>query len=193
MDRRHLRLAAAIAPLLLLGAPRAGEARACNPRLDLTSPRARFQDNGDGTATDRRTGLTWQRCVLGASLSEEGTPGVLGDDRCLDTGTKAFTWQEALQAAAALNAAGGFAGHADWRLPDRKELESLVERACTGPSLNDAVFPDTPAGWSFTSTPVAPSSFSGTSPSAHAVDFTTGSVFTAGKTEKRLPVRLVRG
>lgn len=187
------RLAAALVPLLLLGAPRAIEARACNPRLDLTSPRARFQDNGDGTATDRRTGLTWQRCVLGATLSEEGTPGVLGDDRCLPTGIAAFTWQEALEAVAALNAAGGLAGHADWRLPSRKELESIVERACTGPAIDDAVFPDTPAGWSFTSTTVAPSSFSGSSPSAHAIDFTTGFVFTAGKTSKPLPVRLVRG
>jgi hypothetical protein len=63
-----------------------------------------FVDNGDGTVTDAATGLMW---------SKE------------DSGT-AMSWQEALAWVEARNAEG-FLGHADWRLPDAKELQSILD------------------------------------------------------------------
>jgi len=60
-----------------------------------------FVDNGDGTVTDRATGLTWQKA----------DDGVARD------------WQAALAYAEALE----LAGHGDWRLPNAKELQSIVD------------------------------------------------------------------
>jgi hypothetical protein len=63
----------------------------------------RFVDNGDGTVTDNATGLMWQK----ASVGEH---------------SDAFTWGEAIDYCAGLE----LAGHTDWRLPNVRELESLV-------------------------------------------------------------------
>ena len=63
-----------------------------------------FHDNGDGTITDRATGLTWQQA---------------------DTG-KGMNWQAALAWAQQRNAEK-FLGHDDWRLPNAKELQSIVD------------------------------------------------------------------
>jgi hypothetical protein len=64
-----------------------------------------FVDNGDGTITDRATGLMWQRS--GSS--------------------KAVSWRSAKLYVDELNGTQ-FAGHSDWRLPTIEELASLVER-----------------------------------------------------------------
>ena len=69
-----------------------------------------FHDNGDGTITDRATGLTWMQV----------------DSGHLKAGTKRdgkLDWPEALAWAEKLE----YAGHADWRLPSVKELQSLVD------------------------------------------------------------------
>ena len=60
-----------------------------------------FADNGDGTVTDEATGLMWMQNDSG-----------LG-----------YNWQDALAHAEETN----FAGHDDWRLPNVKELQSLVD------------------------------------------------------------------
>ena len=60
-----------------------------------------FHDNGDGTITDKATGLTWQQADSG----------------------KGMNWQEALAYAEGLT----LAGHSDWRLPNAKELQTLVD------------------------------------------------------------------
>jgi hypothetical protein len=90
-------------------------------------PTPRFTDNGDGTVTDHLTQLTWPKslCCLGQQ-----------------------TWANALAAANALAnghvacslADGSVAG--DWRLPNRNELESLLD---LGRSDN----PSLPAGHPF--------------------------------------------
>lgn len=60
-----------------------------------------FADNGDGTVTDLATGLMWQQADSGTGL----------------------TWQAALAYAENLP----LAGWQDWRLPNAKELQSLVD------------------------------------------------------------------
>lgn len=63
-----------------------------------------FVDNGNSTITDRATGLMW-------------TKG--------DSGT-GMNWEAALAWAQARNAEK-YLGHSDWRLPNAKELQSIVD------------------------------------------------------------------
>ena len=56
-----------------------------------------------------------------------------------------YNLQGALQAAQ--NTEGG------WRLPNIKELRSLVERSCFSPSVNERIFPNTVAGFYLSSSP----------------------------------------
>jgi hypothetical protein len=173
---------------LVLVLPAAPARAGCDELLRAVSPTARFTVRPDGTATDNRTGLTWQRCPLGTVLDDGGTPTLLADDRCVPSGSspQTFSWSAALLAAQALNSAGGFAGFTDWRVPNRKELLSIVETRCTDPAINSQVFPDTPGDSFFTSTP------SVTAQSAvFTVEFGEGFELAVGKTSL-LRVRLVR-
>ncbi len=60
-----------------------------------------FIDNNDGTITDLATGLVWLKDDSGSGM----------------------TWKNALDWAEDLDAAG----YSDWRLPDAKELQSIVD------------------------------------------------------------------
>ena len=105
-------------------------------RTDLipaSTSNSQLIDNGNGTITDLKTGLMWKQCLEGVSGSScgRGVP---------DT----FTWQKALQRPGVINNAGGFAGYTDWRLPNIKELISLIEEQCAFPAINLARFPNTP-------------------------------------------------
>ncbi len=69
-----------------------------------------FHDNGDGTITDRATGLTWMQRDSGHLKA-----GPKQDGR--------MNWEQALRWAEELQ----HAGHSDWRLPNIKELQSIVD------------------------------------------------------------------
>ncbi|MFD1710409.1 DUF1566 domain-containing protein [Ottowia sp. GY511] len=56
---------------------------------------APFTIHADGTATDAATGLTWDRCYLGQSLSDARCPVTIS--------TGQLTWAEALQSTESLN------------------------------------------------------------------------------------------
>jgi hypothetical protein len=71
----------------------------------------RFADNGDGTVTDRCTGLMWQK----------DTADVHADGRFTDQDS--VSWCDALAYCENLS----FARHDDWRLPNVRELQSLVD------------------------------------------------------------------
>jgi len=81
-----------------------------------------FTDNGDGTITDNATGLMWMK-------NDNGT-GVL--------------WENALSYAENFE----YAGYSDWRLPNAKELHSIVDYtrspATTNSAAIDTVFTCTP-------------------------------------------------
>lgn len=104
-----------------------------NDSITLTTPDSRFTDNGDGTVKDKQTGLIWMRCTL-----EQTWDGVT----CTG-GVGTYTWQQALQAADGYS----FAGSDAWRVPNIKELESIVERGCSDPSINLNIFPATPSAY----------------------------------------------
>ncbi|EGV27587.1 protein of unknown function DUF1566 [Thiorhodococcus drewsii AZ1] len=127
----------AISLSLLLGVVQASVF--CSDQIAATAPDSRYQDNGDGTVTDLVTGLIWKQCAEG--MSGAG---------CASGSVETFNWQKALQRAEDSN----FAGSSDWRLPNKNELASLVERRCFGSAINESYFPNTPYSGSFwSSTP----------------------------------------
>lgn len=84
----------------------------------------RFVDHGDGTVTDMCTGLMWQKDT--ADVNGDGT---------IDPewgGTDTLTWRDALAYCEDLS----FAGHDDWRLPNVRELQSIVDYGRWDPAIN---------------------------------------------------------
>ncbi|MDG4596255.1 MAG: DUF1566 domain-containing protein [Candidatus Contendobacter sp.] len=105
-----------------------------NPNVTATTPDGDFTlDNTNGTAYHKKTGLTWKRCHEGWDWNGA---------TCVDNTSvaDAYTWSAALQ----LGPASTFAGFSDWRLPNQKELNSIVEQRNWNPAINATVFPNTP-------------------------------------------------
>ncbi|MCP4592608.1 MAG: DUF1566 domain-containing protein [bacterium] len=86
-----------------------------------------FHDNGDGTVTDRATGLMWSKADSGRGMN----------------------WEDALAWVQARNAEN-YLAHDDWRLPSAKELQSIVDYtrapAVTHSPAIDQVFETTRLG-----------------------------------------------
>ena len=159
---------------LALAAGGALAAQTCKyDSIPATAPASRFTDNGDGTVTDKATGLQWKRCSEGQTW--DGAT-------CTGSATQ-HTWKQALR----LADGASYAGKDDWRLPNLKELASIVERACYGPAIDLVPFPGTPSNGYWPSSPNA--YYAG---SAWSVDFRHGSdgVYYKGS---GFHVRLVRG
>lgn len=106
----------------------------CPAGMMPTTPTERFELHDDGTVSDPVTGLMWQRCIHGQSYNA-------ATNSCTGTITN-LNWQDSLQAAVASD----YADYTDWRMPNVKELASLIEHACEQPAINLTVFPDTPGG-----------------------------------------------
>jgi len=115
--------------LALATLPKVQAAQTCQTNISQTAPASEFTINGDGTVSHEETGLTWMQCSLGQAWD---------DSDCWGTASL-YTWQEALQA----SEGEAFAGHSDWRLPNIRELRSIVEYACHSPAINLATFPAT--------------------------------------------------
>ncbi|MCF8168919.1 MAG: choice-of-anchor D domain-containing protein [Rhodoferax sp.] len=112
------------------------QAVTCAPNMVASNPDTDYTDHGDGTVTHVPSGLMWKRCAEGQSWSGSTCTGA----------ASGHTWAQALS----LGSASSFAAHSDWRLPNQKELHSLVEECRINPAINDAVFPATPSSrfWS---------------------------------------------
>ena len=151
-------------------------AQTCHPEsIPASTPDSQLQDNGDGTITDTKTGLMWKQCVEGQSGSD-----------CASGSAKTFTWQQALQRAQTLNSSGGFAEFSDWRVPNIKELRSLVEQQCWEPAINLTRFPNPGSDFVWSSSAVA-----GDASGAWGVSFRYGSNEWISKNDS-YQLRLVR-
>lgn len=120
-------------------------------------------DNNDGTVTDIKTGLTWQK----------------------ETAPDLYNWQEALMYAEGLT----LAGYSDWRLPNINELQTLVDVSHHSPAVspvlkNYTLSQSAHSYWSSTT-------HVDTKHRAWLVSFAGGQVGTTEKPDKRL-VRVVR-
>ena len=88
---------------------------------------ARFVDNGDGTLSDVVTGLMWKRCPEGLS----------GED-CSNGSASTLVWGGSMKAARDST----YAGYDDWRLPNMKEMQTLVDVTKNNPAQDTSVFPN---------------------------------------------------
>jgi len=120
---------------------------------------APFTDNGNATVTDQATGLVWQQ-------TDDGTTR---------------PWQSALDYCNTLS----LASSSDWRLPNIKELRSIVDESRYTPSI-DPVFSGTYASFYWSS-----SSYAYNPDYAWLVRFNYGFVDFYSKTENHF-VRCVR-
>lgn len=154
--------------------------------VEKTMPTNNFLDNGDGTVTDKTTGLMWKRCSEGQAwdASASACGGAAG----------VFTWQGALQRAQHLNQdLGGYAGHTDWRVPNTKEISTIVERACQDPAINLTLFPNTPDAIFWSSSPyLGDYGGSSTDTMAWVEAYPVGNAFVKAKSDTHY-LRLVRG
>jgi hypothetical protein len=167
----------------------------------------RFVDNGDGTVSDRETGLQWEQKVAGAAgqdltdphdvdnvytwssgaSSPDGTVftnfltrvngGVTGVGNCVINGN---------------TQSGGFAGHCDWRVPTLAELRTIVDESVTGcgsgsPCIDPVLGPTLPDFYWTASTSAADAQF------ALTVRFLDGTEPSGNKAGSGALVRAVRG
>jgi Protein of unknown function (DUF1566) len=136
-----------------------------------------YIDNGNGTVTDNVSGLTWEK-KTNTNVNE------------------VYTWADALAYVAALNAMNGgqgFAGYNDWRMPNVRELQSILDYGRLQPMI-DPTFGPTVGILNFvnfwSSTTAVTVYYPGTS--AWAVDFLNGEMLAFGK-GSFLRIRAVRG
>ena len=130
-----------------------------------------FANNGDGTITDNVTSLMWQ-------MAPDG---------------QAYNWYKATGTFDAVNNPTAFnvcsnltlGGHTDWRLPEKRELQSIVDYGVVNPAIDTDYFSNTgpSAYWADTEYD---------STDAWYVQFADGAVMTDGKTTDK-NVQCVRG
>lgn len=89
-----------------------------------------FTDNGNGTVSDCGTGLMWMKNDSGYFNTGDSSDGKVN-------------WKQALKFAEYANSIN-YAGYSDWRLPNAKELQSIVDYTrspdTTGSPAIDPVF-----------------------------------------------------
>ncbi|MCH8532102.1 MAG: DUF1566 domain-containing protein [Saccharospirillum sp.] len=105
---------------------------------------ADFVKSSQGWVLQKSTGLIWQPCLHGMDYDDGSCAGDASE----------LPWQNALETAETNTAFGS----ADWRLPNVKELASLLEFSCDT-RVNEAAFADQPSDstlWSSTAAAPVP-------------------------------------
>ncbi|MDH4161917.1 MAG: DUF1566 domain-containing protein [Nitrospirota bacterium] len=125
-------------------------------------------DNGDGTVTDTGTNLMWEQ-------AQTVPPAT-------------YTWEEVITRCEDLVLPA--AGYADWRLPNVKELLTIVDDTRYDPAIDPVCFPNTQsyAFWSSST-----NFLSSTGAIAWGVEFYHGSASRNLNKTMKFPARCVRG
>jgi hypothetical protein len=114
---------------------------------------ARYSYSSNGSeVTDTKTGLIWRRCSEGQSWSAGACSGTAAS----------YTHEQALAQAKT---------QTGWRLPNVKELSSLVDSSRVNPAIDITAFPATPSSWYWSASP-----FAGNAALAWGVNFGSGGV-----------------
>ena len=144
-----------------------------------------FVDDGDGTIRDESTGLVWEK------IANDGTH---------HDADIAFQWRFAFTDKIAFLNTSKFAGHDDWRLPNRAELETLANLAVSQPAIYAPFQTSCDPGCTVLTCSCSPpelfwtsTTFSEDPELAWAVSFADGSVVPEQKADSSKWVRAVRG
>lgn len=113
--------------------------------IESTTNEAYFLDNKDGTVTDLRFGLQWSVCSFGQTYEAS-------DGSCKGEPNRVTSWEAAMATQDEVNR-DKLAGKDDWRLPNIKELQSIVERQCRQPAIKLSIFKGTANGVYWSNTP----------------------------------------
>ena len=150
---------------------------ACDNSVSQIAPTENFINNRDGTVTDNTTGLMWSMCLYGQSGSDcaTGTPWAnTWDLTLMEMDYNIYVYLD----------------YSDWRMPNTKELASILEAQCSSPALNPSVFPLASGGaaQTWTSSPDMINA-----QNIWSVDFfANGNVAVIDRTTATLHLRLVR-
>ncbi len=130
----------------------------------------RFVDNEDGTVTDNCTGFMWQKDT--ADVDRDGRSTI--DDHA--------GWCDSLTYCENLS----FAGHDDWRLPNIRELQSIVDYGLSEQAIDPVFSAESDFYWSSTPQDLFPFC-------AWGVIFNVGYTFAIHSENELRLVRAVRG
>lgn len=146
-------------------------AQICKTTIPRSAPDSRYQvvaGTQGAEVLDTYTRLIWQRCSVGQTW--DGTT-------CRGT-AQTMTWTDALKTTTT---------HTGWRVPNIRELQSLIEDACFDSSINYTWFPNTVSDdyWSSSPNPQHPQGI-------WTVTFNLGLAGSLSFKTDVLPVRLVK-
>ncbi len=100
----------------------------CFPPV-LVCAEPRFEDNGDGTITDTKTDLMWEKKSDDGSIHDKDNVYTWSAEEGTELDGSAYT-----KFIKALNDTR-FAGHSDWRMPTLRELETLGDSERIAPAV----------------------------------------------------------
>ena len=170
--------------------------------VDRYGPASHYEDNGDGTFTDKNTNIIWEIKTDDDSIHDVDNTytWTVGDDE--DTGPNGTLFEDFLKSLnGTCEGAGvndckshkdcakdeqcGFAGHRDWCIPDVKQLQSIVNYRSFRPA--SSVFGETATTyyWSSTESKII-------SNNAWTVNFFDGLVLNSNKKTESLHARAMR-
>ena len=152
-----------------------------------------YVDNGDGTITDLNTGLMWEKKSDDSGLHDKDGLLLWSGNGNQET---IWDWLDDVNA----QGGTGFAGYSDWRIPNLRELQSIIDYRRYNPSVDPVFNTNCTGGCTVTTCSCTRASgywssttYADTPDIAWSVNFTSGFVKYDSFKDFDLRVRAVRG